>query len=407
MAGWYLLMPSAGLAECPDDIVAYWKLDETSGPTYVDFVGGHDGTGNADPTAVPSGQVAGAQLFGTGLGIDVPPAKAFNWGPTDSFSIELWVKTDVTPAGNKVMIGRGAAGGGNVFWWVGIDNAGKPAFLVRERGGSFRKLVGETVISDGAWHHIVATRNGETDEHSLYVDGAMETVTFTFDGVIDLGFATTEEVNIGYVDDAFYYTGLIDEVALYDRVLTEGEIQGHVNSGTDYCGGAAAPVTSFVPFPEETVALWPLDEAGGSTYVDAFGNNDGTGNADPTAVPSGQVAGAQLFGTGLGIDVPPAKAFNWGPTDSFSIELWVKTDVTAAGNKVMIGRGAAGGGNVFWWVGLITPASRPSWCASGVAPFGNWSGRPSFPTVRGITSWPRETGRPTSTAFTSTARWRP
>ena len=132
VAGWCLIVPAAGLADCPDDIVAYWKLDEVSGPTYADFIGDHDGTGNVDPAAVALGKVNGAQLFGVNTGIDVPASKAFNWSATESFSVELWVKTDVTPTANKILVGRGQAAADNVFWWVGLNqNDGKPVFLIR------------------------------------------------------------------------------------------------------------------------------------------------------------------------------------------------------------------------------------------------------------------------------------
>ena len=72
VAGLTFLVADAGLAVCPDGIVGYWKLDESGGSTYADFVGGNDGTGAADPVATP-GRVAGAQDFDGGtMGIDIP-----------------------------------------------------------------------------------------------------------------------------------------------------------------------------------------------------------------------------------------------------------------------------------------------------------------------------------------------
>jgi hypothetical protein len=356
-----LFVPGAGLAECPDDIVAYWKLDEASGPTYSDFVGSNDGQGDANPLAVADGKVNGAQEFASGLGINVPPNRAFNWSGTDSFSIELWMKTDQTPPENinRVLIGRGTPGlDAGVLWYVGLNEGdGRPLFYLREEDNSRRKLTGtKTVLSDGEWHHIVAMWDATTKEQSIYVDGLLEPTTSDNLGAsMTLGFATPKDLNIGHVDNSFRYVGLIDEIAVYDRVLPESEIQERAGSDTDYCAGAAAPDAgaAFAPFPDDTVALWPLDESGGSTYVDAFAGIQGEGNASPTAVAEGKVNGAQQFGAGLGIDVPASKAFNWGPSDSFSIELWMMTDVVPEGgiNQVLVGRGTLASG-VLWWLGL-------------------------------------------------------
>ena len=349
VAGVSLILPAAGLADCPDDIVAYWKLDEASGSTYTDFIGGNDGTGSVDPTAV-AGRVNGAQRFAATSGINVPASKAFNWGPTDSFSIEFWVKTDglVSPGTNQVIIGRGVGAAG-MFWWVGAEQtSGNAIFYLRDENDRVERLEGNISLTNGEWHHVVAVRNGATDENILYVDGVLRAgATETF-----AGFASSDDLTIGYVSNTFHFIGTIDEVALYDRELDlVNDVQAHFNSGNDYCGGSDAPTTFFAPFPDETVALWPLDEAGGTTYVDVFGGNDGTGSVDPTAV-AGRVNGAQRFAATSGINVPASKAFNWGPTDSFSIEFWVKTDglVSPGTNQVIIGRGVGAAG-MFWWVG--------------------------------------------------------
>ena len=266
-----------GAAACPDDIVAYWKLDEASGTNFADFIDDNDGTGNVN--VVPgTGKVNGAQTFDGSATIDVAPSQAFNWGPADSFSIEVWVKTATTPSGNDIIIGRGTAAS-DMFWWVGVnDSGGEAVFYLREDGGSFRKLIGTTVITDNAWHHVVAVRKADTDEHFLYVDGNLETVTSTESGTIDTGFGSSANLQIGYTDGDFYFTGLIDEVALYDKALPLSEINAHFTSGTDYCGGEAYTQTEvFAPYPDDMAALWPLDESGGTTYTDTFGDNDGTG----------------------------------------------------------------------------------------------------------------------------------
>ena len=361
--GLLLSLPAIVFADCPAGIVAYYKLDDPDGSptTYTDFISGNNGSAisGGEPVYQANGNVNAARRFEGNMGIDVPASKAFNWSASDSFSIELWMMTDTTPTVNTVLIGRGnSTDNTEVFWWLGLNaNSAVPVFYLREEGGTFRRVTGQTPLSDGVWHHLVVTRNGETDEHSIYVDGVIETVDLTTGGgtVVDLGFAISADLNIGYVDGSFNYTGVIDEVALYDGVLPADDILAHSTSGTDYCNGSEPSEPTFGEYPEDTVALWPLDEIDGAEgYQDAFAGHNGDGSADPVYSASGRVNGAQVFnGTNSGINVPASKVFNWSASDSFSIELWMMTDTTPTGNAVLIGRGnSSPSTEVFWWLGL-------------------------------------------------------
>ena len=109
ISGMICFSASAALAVCPDGISAYWNLDEAAGP-YSDAMGINDGVGAPTaPTATTEGRVDGAQVFVEldETGIDVIESHTFNWLNTDSFSVELWVKTRGTAGpGTQVFIGR-------------------------------------------------------------------------------------------------------------------------------------------------------------------------------------------------------------------------------------------------------------------------------------------------------------
>ena len=187
----------------------------------------------------------------------------------------------------------------------------------------------------------------------LYVDG-QEELTSPMDATYDAGFdSATADLNIGYLDllSRFRLTGSLDEVALYSQALTPDEIEDHFDDGQaalDYCLGSSP----FVPFPDDTISLWNLDEVTPGTYVDSFDGNNGTGNANPTADADGTVNGAQAFdvAAATGIDVEPDSSFNWTVDESFSIEFWVRRNGAVTGdNQVAIGRT---GGGPTWWVGI-------------------------------------------------------
>lgn len=75
------------------------------------------------------------------------------------------------------------------------------------------------------WHHITATFDWANDEVSLYVDA-------TPDGVASLvgcdGLTLTDKFHIGAIsslDTNHHFPGAIDDVVIYDRVLSASEVQ--------------------------------------------------------------------------------------------------------------------------------------------------------------------------------------
>ena len=352
-------------AYCPDGISAYWKLDDTAGPTYADFISDNVGTGNADPAATTDGVVNGAQEFGDAnlTGIDVEPDNSFNWLQSESFSIEFWIKRNgaLPDADPEVAIGRDDGNfATKLQWWVGIDSAtGAAKLYLQDNNGSAegQTLTGTKDITDNEWHHVVAIRDGVNNQNLLYVDGTPEDSadSVTYDSGFD---SSTAKLNIGYLNSGPLYrlNGFLDEVALYNTALTQQQITDHYASGTpatDYCAG----VDPFVPFPDDTISLWKLDETAGPGYADDFGNNNGTGNANPTATTDGVVNGAQEFGDAnlTGIDVEPDNSFNWLQSESFSIEFWIKRNgaLPDADPEVAIGRDDGNfATKLQWWVGI-------------------------------------------------------
>jgi len=253
-----LAMPSLAGAQdtigCPQNMSHYWKLDETSGTTYDDLYGTDASCSNC-PLAV-SGRVSGAQDFdGVDDQVSVSDDGTFDWGPTASFSIELWMKKDDPCSGtsstnNNIIVGRYDGTGPNPLniWWLGVtcdlvDGQGRIRFVLRDDGGP--TAAGTYVVSDNSvigdgWHHVVAIRDGDAGVNRLYVDGArqQDSLVYTY----GQGFAGSTNLTMGYIDFGGHFRcdGIIDEVALYDRVLSDSEIIQHHDRGLDgqgYCHG--------------------------------------------------------------------------------------------------------------------------------------------------------------------------
>jgi len=83
-------------------------------------------------------------------------------------------------------------------------------------------------LTNGVWHHIAATWDFDADEHALFIDGV--SVASTTSKLYDAP-ATPTNLSIGAgirPNPIAYWDGCIDEVRIYDRVLSQSEIQQNI-----------------------------------------------------------------------------------------------------------------------------------------------------------------------------------
>ena len=87
-------------------------------------------------------------------------------------------------------------------------------------------------LADGAWHHVVAVKDGTYDIALVYVDGAYAgsgpgwiaaDLDFTDPLYFDVSTITEQAQGASYsATDSF--DGMIDEAAIYDELLTPDQV---------------------------------------------------------------------------------------------------------------------------------------------------------------------------------------
>ena len=268
---------------------AHWKLDETTGTTAVDFVGNHDGT--VSGAAWSSGLLDGALSFNgisdyVDLGTPSTLENIFDNGAT----ITAWIN----PAG----WGEGDFGrildkadnlGSNRNGWA-FEVYGSQQALFFQHGfsvaiGNFQTPAGS--ISLNNWQHVavVFDNNSDLNDPILYIDGAAQTVTETStpSGTRLSDSGVTLTMGNYAIDLSRTFDGLLDDVRIYDRMLTEEE------------------VAELAIKPSTTVlAHWKLDDGSGGIAIDSVGGHDGTLVGDPTWTLDGAL---DFDGVGDRIDV--------------------------------------------------------------------------------------------------------
>ena len=300
-----LIVTGSSYAQCTSGLTNYWKLDESSGSTFVDSVGGVNASCSApNCPQFSAGIIGNALMFdGSNSGINVSPNASFNWGNSDSFSIEFWMQTDPVSSctGSQVLVGREDSST-NLHWWVGCKDGGQAAFSLFDKSGVGVSIAGTKDLTNSTWHHIAAVRDTSTGEIRLYVDGineASQLINFAdgFDSAV-------EGLNIGWLNlgGGYHFQGVADEVALYNRALSEGEIRSHYYLAKGYCDLCANPVR-----------IMPL----GDSITSGVGTGDGTA---ATRTGYRQPLNLSLLGGGYHTDFVGSLQAGQSATPSFDVD---------------------------------------------------------------------------------------
>ncbi|MFK4068294.1 exo-alpha-sialidase [Streptomyces sp. NPDC029674] len=203
--------------------------------------------GGADTTP---GRFGGAIAFdGTDDAVRLPYRNRLPLG-TGDFTASLWFRYSAT-AGEQPLLWMGGIGTNQPQVWLrGEPASDRVTGLITTRDGAappksaFVRTTG--AYNDGQWHHIALRRGA--GRLTLFVDGTQVTAA---DVPGSVSRNSPFGVHIGQrMDSRAHFTGAIDDVGVYGRALSDGEVDALRTGG--------APVT------RDTVVRLPMDRVRGS-----------------------------------------------------------------------------------------------------------------------------------------------
>lgn len=215
----------------PPGMVAWWPGDgstrDIAGASPATLVGG---------AAYAAGRVDQAfSLDGTSAWVEVPDAAALR--VTGAFTIDAWIYPNAT--GGRI-VDKITAGAGDGYL---LDTWGGGVRLLFDG----QSLSGATVLPTGAWSHVAGVYDGA--EMRVYVDGALDGARATTAAVP----TNALPLRIGAASDGgSRFSGLIDEVEVFNRALSQAEIQAIVAAGS--AGKCKTAAVAVVP----AVSAWGL-----------------------------------------------------------------------------------------------------------------------------------------------------
>ncbi|HHD78647.1 MAG TPA: DUF5011 domain-containing protein, partial [Epsilonproteobacteria bacterium] len=319
-----------------------WNFEEVNASTYVDsYRAGNDA--QCTPPGCPvdiEGVTGNAKVFdGIDDNISIVHNASYDWNETESFSVEFWInpyyETDL-----EVAIGHYNQGASS--WWIG-RNANRIQLAYGSNGIT---SVSTLNTSGKRWSHVAVVRNMEDQTLKLYINGEEDSnlsiISPTF-------YAGNNPINIGFFNNGFNLHGALDQVTIYNGILSKDQIKLHYDRGNKG--------STYIQHN------WKLEEAtAAAKYIDEWNpssNAVSTPNAShsPTQI-SGKIGYAQDFdGTGNDrLKVVDDDSFDWASDNNFTIELWARPS-TVGNEMVILGRRGLAhptlpSYNMAWYIGI-------------------------------------------------------
>jgi parallel beta-helix repeat protein len=212
-----------------DSPSVFWRLGEANGLAGAADASGSGNTGTYTSTGVAY-SVAGALVNDSDTAVTLDGASGAiqetsgGGAPTglSARSLEMWFKT--TTASAQPVFNYGTAGLRSQFSAYLFGNQ-----VQVNDGTETLTFTAASSLADGAWHHLVVTYDGATSI-AVYLDGAAvgsaQATSGTLATVLDV-----TGLEVGKDNAAGFFSGTLDEAAIYGTALTPARVAAHFAAG--------------------------------------------------------------------------------------------------------------------------------------------------------------------------------
>lgn len=237
-------------------LVGYWDFQEGAGDM------AYDKSGNRNHGMLENGPSWTDGQIGGGLDFDGSDDYVLSSGQvipsTSDFTLSGWLETTQLSSDSTIF----AAGEYNeddmILYGATTNGSAVDEIRLFHRNDT-EVLVGPDIRNTG-WRHITLTREDNT--FTLFVDGS-----FSVDGTSSV--LIGEDFYIGAAprgdDSRFFINSILDEVRIYNRALSEGEIERLYK--------LTRPKVK-APTRDGLVGYWPMEEGSGTQVGDMSGNGN-------------------------------------------------------------------------------------------------------------------------------------
>ncbi len=207
----------------PSTLVAGYGFDEGAGGTAGDASGhGLIGSLVSGPTWVAGRYGTALNFNGTDQYVNLANPTALRL--TGSMTISGWINSSAFPGDDAAVVSKRGVDGYQLD--TTIDRGPRTiGFKLTNSAGGDMIRYGATAMQANTWYHIAGVYNAATATMDVYLNGQLDNGPLV--GTVTTSQRdSTQNVNIGRRSGGgFGFIGRIDDVRIYDRVLTVGQVQ--------------------------------------------------------------------------------------------------------------------------------------------------------------------------------------
>lgn len=206
-------------ADISDGMVAFYSFDDVTGSAVADSSGNANGGVLTHGTTIASGRVGNAAYFdGTDDDFDIPHQLVD--GQTPELSYSFFVKADVDSSDKQYLLAQASSGtNNNDCFSVSYDNVAHTLKVLTTNNANNPVITAPADLTN--WTHITVTNSTITNKSQVYINGVVHTgLAATCPQELGSQFIMGRAPWSGYNQQ---FKGLLDEVRVYNRVLSSSE----------------------------------------------------------------------------------------------------------------------------------------------------------------------------------------
>ncbi|MDH7598681.1 MAG: LamG domain-containing protein, partial [Sedimentisphaerales bacterium] len=232
--------------DADSSLVGCWKLDETEGTIAHDSSKYENhGTVMGNPKWAPGKMKGCLDMDGDGDYVDCGNPSLFNFG--DVITVALWLNIRAVNGQWMAAVAKGESA-----WRISLYDTNRRFHFAVRGGPNYEAVNGNITVGLNEWHHVTGTYDGA--EMRLYVDGVLDNTAALTGGMHTAG----GNLLIGDNPQATgrYWNGMIDDVRIYHRALSEDEIKVIVRGIWDPVADKPVPRDGASDVPRDVVLSW-------------------------------------------------------------------------------------------------------------------------------------------------------
>ncbi|MBS0267227.1 MAG: VCBS repeat-containing protein, partial [Planctomycetes bacterium] len=214
-----------------DDLVSWYRAEGDAD----DWADGHDGSFVNNAGTSGGGKVGQAFAFSSVIGqyVAIPDQGAFE---PQVFTTDAWVYANSAgshpDSEGAIILSKDALPGDpfHAFAILGPGNTGRFVFILGFDNGARPVLNSTDTFAFNEWHHVAMTWDGTTMRG--FVDGQLEAEQYVGATSVFYNPAAVWSIGAHSTNGVRAFDGKIDEVGIYERVLSQPEIQAIFSQGS-------------------------------------------------------------------------------------------------------------------------------------------------------------------------------